>query len=267
MEELTTKIEELEKVVRQKNLKIENLEASNGKVTKKLSITVSKFDELHQLSASLLAEVENLQTQLRDRDAEISFLRQEVTRCTNDVLASQNSNKRGSDEILEFLMWVDMMVSQNGVHDMHLDVKGNSQAHEYKEVLHKKLVSLLSEMENLRAVAESKDALLQVERSKVEELSHKAETLEKSLRDKETQLNLLEGAEESGGGAGTSSEIVEVEPVVRQLIFLLHISSFAFDKGFVGLHTIIHISTVMHHFRRAKYDNSFMNQKKYVTEW
>ncbi|KAL6296461.1 hypothetical protein ACE6H2_004603 [Prunus campanulata] len=34
-------------------------------------------------------------------DAEISFLRQEVTRCTNDVLvASQTSNKRNSDELL-----------------------------------------------------------------------------------------------------------------------------------------------------------------------
>ncbi|XP_038701127.1 uncharacterized protein LOC119997953 [Tripterygium wilfordii] len=86
MEDLTKKVLELEKVLQQKNVVVENLEASRGKVMKKLSITVSRFDELHHLSESLLAEVERLQSQLHDRDAEISFLRQEVIRCTNDVL-------------------------------------------------------------------------------------------------------------------------------------------------------------------------------------
>lgn len=215
MEELTKKIEELEKVVQQKNVEIENLEISNGKISKKLSITVTKFDELHHLSSSLLAEVENLQSQLQERDSEISFLRQEVTRCTDDLLASQN-NKRSSDEMLEFLTWVDRMVSQDGMHDMHPEVKGNTQVDEYKEVLHKKFISLLSEMGNLRAVADSKDAMLQVQSRKVEELTHKAEALQKSLHDKESRLNLLEGVEESGEQAITRSEIVEVEPVVRQ---------------------------------------------------
>ncbi|KAM2554794.1 hypothetical protein TB2_018886 [Malus domestica] len=84
----TSRIKELEKVVEQKNLDLENLETSRGKVMKRLSVTVSKFDELHQLAASLLAEVEKLQSQLQGRDDEISFLRQEVTRCTNDVLAA-----------------------------------------------------------------------------------------------------------------------------------------------------------------------------------
>ncbi|XP_028753245.1 golgin subfamily A member 4 isoform X2 [Neltuma alba] len=216
MEELTKKIQELEKVIQHKNMEIENLEASNGKVTKKLSITVSKFDELHHLSSSLLAEVENLQSQLQERDSEISFLRQEVTRCTNDLLASQNGNKRSSDEILEFLMWVDMMVSQDGMHDMLPEVNGNTQADEYKEVLHKKLISLLSEIKNLRAVADSKDAMLNVESRKVEELTHKAEALQKSLHEKESRLNLLDGVEESGEQAITRSEIVEVEPVINK---------------------------------------------------
>ncbi|XP_027939603.1 centromere-associated protein E isoform X2 [Vigna unguiculata] len=217
MEELTNKIVDLEKVVEQKNQEIENLEFSRGKVMKKLSTTVSKFDELHHLSANLLSEVEKLQSQLQERDTEISFLRQEVTRCTNDVLlASQMSNKRNSDEIFEFLTWVDMVVSHDGAHELHPDMKSNSQVHEYKEILQKKLMSLLSELENLREVVESKDAMLQVERSKVEELNHKTETLETSLHQKELQLNLLESVEETGKGASTSSEIVEVEPVMNR---------------------------------------------------
>lgn len=219
MEESTKKIAELEKVVQQKNQEIENLESSRGKVMKKLSITVSKFDELHHLCASLLSEVEKLQSQLQERDTEISFLRQEVTRCTNDVLlASQMSNQRSCDEMFEFLMWVDMIVSQEGMRDIHPDLKSNSQVHEYKEILHKKLMSVLSELENLRAVAENKDAMLQVERSKVEELNRKAETLEMSLHEKELQLNLLEGVEETGKGASTNSEILEVEPVVSKSV-------------------------------------------------
>ncbi|CAJ1972211.1 unnamed protein product [Sphenostylis stenocarpa] len=216
MEELTNKVVDLEKVVQQKNQEIENLESSRGKVIKKLSITVSKFDELHHLSASLLSEVEKLQSQLQERDTEISFLRQEVTRCTNDaLLASQMSNQRSSDEMFEFLMWVDMVVSHAGVHDIHPDMRNNSQVHECKEILHKKLMSLLSELEKLRQVVENKDVMLQVERIKVDELNHKTETLEMSLNEKELQLNLLEGVEDTGKEAGTSSEIVEVEPLMN----------------------------------------------------
>jgi uncharacterized coiled-coil DUF342 family protein len=222
MEELTKKYAALENAVQQKNQEIESLESSRGKVMKKLSVTVSKFDELHQLSASLLSEVEKLQSQLQEKDAEISFLRQEVTRCTNDDLrASQLSNQRSLDEIVEFFTWVDTIVSRDGVDDIPPDVKSDTQVHEYKEILHKKLMSLISELENLRGVAESKDEMLQAERSKVAELNHKAETLEKSLHEKESQLNLLDGAEETGRGIGTSSEIVEVEPVVRKLIIYL----------------------------------------------
>ncbi|KAI4337430.1 hypothetical protein L6164_015849 [Bauhinia variegata] len=213
METLTKKIEELEKVVRQKDLDVEKIEASRGKITKKLSSTVSKFDELHHLSASLLTEVEKLQSQLQERDAEVSFLRQEVTRCTNDVLLASQMNSRSSDEIFEFLMWVDAIVSREGMHDVHPDVKSNNQVHEYKEILHQKLISTLSELEDLRAGEESKEALLQVERSKVVELTHKAESLERSLREKELRLNLLE---ESGRGTSRGSEILEVEPVVNK---------------------------------------------------
>ncbi|XP_039024295.1 uncharacterized protein LOC120157114 isoform X1 [Hibiscus syriacus] len=173
MEELTKKNEELEKVLLQKNTDLENLEASHGKAVKKLSITVSKFDELRALSESLITQVEHLQLQLQDRDAEVSFLRQEVTRCTNDVLAaSQTSNKEKSDEINEFLIWFGSIVPLVGLPDLHFDTK-NSQVPEYKEMIHKRISSMISELQDLRGVAKNRNELLQAERSKVEELTHR----------------------------------------------------------------------------------------------
>lgn len=217
MEGLTNKIGELERVVRQKNLDLENLEASRGKAVKKLSITVSKFDELHHLSASLLSEVEKLQSQLQDRDAEISFLRQEVTRCTNDALvASQMSSKRNSDEIYDLLTWLDTMTSGVQVHDVHFDDKNHDEVHQYKERFQKHIMSLVSEIEDLRAVAQNKDMLLQVERNRVEDLTHKGESLEDSLREKESQLTRLQRVGDSVQTASTASEILEVEPVVNK---------------------------------------------------
>ncbi|GMI81545.1 hypothetical protein like AT4G31570 [Hibiscus trionum] len=216
MEELTKKIEELEKVLQQKNRDLEKLEASRGKAVKKLSITVSKFDELRALSESLITQVEQLQSQLQDRDAEISFLRQEVTRCTNDVLAASHiSNKKDSDEINEFLIWFESIVPRVGLPDLHFDTK-NSQVSEYKEIIHKRISSMISELENLLGVAKNKDELLQAERSKVEELIRREETLKKTLHEKESQLNLLEGVGDVGQAASLNSEIVEVEPVMNK---------------------------------------------------
>ncbi|KAK8614717.1 hypothetical protein V6N13_068512 [Hibiscus sabdariffa] len=173
IEELTKKIEELEKVLQQKNTDIENLEASRGKAVKKLSITMSKFDELRALSESLITQVEQLQSQLQDRDAEISFLRQEVTRCTNDVLAaSQIGNKKDSDEINEFLIWIESIVPRVGSPDLHFDTKDYKEP-EYREIIHKRISSMVSEVEDLRGIAKNRDELLQAERSKVEELTHK----------------------------------------------------------------------------------------------
>ncbi|KAL6212639.1 hypothetical protein ACLB2K_017857 [Fragaria x ananassa] len=216
MQGITAKIKELEKIVEQKNLDLENLKASRAKVMKKLSITVNKFDELHNLSASLLAEVEKLQSQLQDRDAEISFLRQEVTRCTNDVLvASQVSNKGDSDEIRELLTWFNMNIARFGVRSEYLEDKNISDVPEQKEVLKKTVDSILSELGDLRSAAQSKDILLQEERTKVEELTRKGQTLEKSLREKESRLNLLEGVED-GQATSSSSEIHEVEPAINK---------------------------------------------------
>ncbi|GFS44620.1 hypothetical protein Acr_00g0091270 [Actinidia rufa] len=219
MEELTNKIGELERVVQQKNVDMENLEASRGKVMKKLSITMNKFDELHHLSASLLSEVEKLQSQLQERDAEISFLRQEVTRCTNDALvASHMSNKRNSDEIQDLLTWLDTMVSGLQLHDVHFDDKKRDQVHEYKEMFQKQIMCLLSELEDLREVVQSRDMLLQVERSKVEELTRKGEALEISLRKKESQLTGRQGVGDSGQTESTASEITEVQPVINKWV-------------------------------------------------
>ncbi|XXG58041.1 hypothetical protein AAC387_Pa04g0451 [Persea americana] len=215
MEGLATRIEELEKIVQEKNLALENLEASRGKAMAKLSTTVSRFNELHHLSESLLSEVKNLESQLQGRDAEISFLRQEVTRCTNDVLALQESNKRKSAEVEELLTWSKNMLALHfGVPDVDLDDQKGSQVHAYSEILEKHIASVLSELNDLRVTVQSRDVLLQSERQKVEDLVHKGELLEISLRDKETQLKMLQEPQHSGQPDNMNpTEILEVEPI------------------------------------------------------
>ncbi|CAN1825378.1 Trans-Golgi network-localized SYP41-interacting protein 1 [Linum perenne] len=214
MEDLTRKVEELEKALLQKNLDIENLEASRGKVQKKLLITKSKFDELHQFSESLLVEIEKLRSQLQDRDADISFLRQEVTRCTNDVLvASQTSDKKNVDEIHELFSWLINLVPQL---QTEASLAEDGPVHDHKEALQKKIAYVVSELENQRVAAQTKDTLLQIELNKVEDLSRREEILEKSLREKESQLNMLEGVEDVTGPINADSEIVETEPVMNK---------------------------------------------------
>ncbi|OUZ99198.1 hypothetical protein BVC80_8967g1 [Macleaya cordata] len=217
MEDLTSRINELEEILQEKNLALEKLEASCEKATARLSTTLIKFDELHQLSAGLVSQVEDLQSQIQTRDEEISFLRQEVTRCTNDVLAaSQESNRRNSTEMREMCTWLNMMVSHLGVHS-NFDDKDFGQIQTCKEVFEKQITSVMLELEDLRVTAQSKDALLQVERNKVEELLHKRETLESSLHEKELQLALFQGARGPGETPNTtSSEIVEVEPMINK---------------------------------------------------
>lgn len=217
MEDMTNKIEEMERVLLQKTKDTENLEVSRGKTMKKLSVTVRKFDELHQLSESLLSEVENLQSQLQERDTEISFLRQEVTRCTNDAIASaQMSSKRDSDEIQDFLAWVDKMMSRVQTHDMNYEDTKVNQIHEYKKMLEKQVMSVISELEDLRALAQTRDLMLKVEKDKVEQLVRKEEFLENSLRDKESQIAMLRGASDIGQPSNSTSEIIEIEPVANK---------------------------------------------------
>ncbi|XP_011082047.1 golgin subfamily B member 1 isoform X2 [Sesamum indicum] len=217
MEDLANKVGVLENELQQKNKDLESLEASRAKALKKLSVTVSKFDELHYLSESLLSEVEKLQSQLQERDGEISFLRQEVTRCTNDALAvTEKSKKRSSDEIHDLFSWLDTLISRVQVHDIASDDPKSHPVNEYKEVLQKKILDLISELENLRGVAKNSDMLLQEERSKVEEMAQKEQYLKNSLREKESQLVMLQGAGDSTEAIKSTSEIMEVEPMTNK---------------------------------------------------
>ncbi|KAL3500239.1 hypothetical protein ACH5RR_039332 [Cinchona calisaya] len=217
MEGLSNKIMELENYLQKKNQDLENLEASRGKILKKLSVTVSKFDELHHLSENLLSEVEKRQSQLQERDGEISFLRQEVTRCTNEALtATQMSNKRNSDEILELLRWLDTIVSRVQVHDMPYSDAESNQVDEHKVLLQKQIDFIVSELEELRTVAQNRDLLLKLERSRVEELIRKEEFLENALLEKESQLTMLRRIGDSGQASSPNSEIVEVESLINK---------------------------------------------------
>lgn len=243
MEDMTNKIEEMERVLLQKTKDTENLEVSRGKTMKKLSVTVRKFDELHQLSESLLSEVENLQSQLQERDTEISFLRQEVTRCTNDAITSaQMSSKRDSDEIQDFLAWVDKMMSRVQTHDMNYEDTKVNQIHEYKKMLEKQVMSVISELEDLRALAQTRDLMLKVEKDKVEQLVRKEEFLENSLRDKESQIAMLRGASDIGQPSNSTSEIIEIEPVVCCFIFLVLFIKFYLSSSTALSLIILHIS-------------------------
>ncbi|XP_018461112.1 uncharacterized protein LOC108832114 isoform X4 [Raphanus sativus] len=204
MEDLKHRVTELEQELQQKNLDLQKAEASRGKISKKLSITVDKFDELHHLSENLLAEIEKLQKQVQDRDTEVSFLRQEVTRCTNEALAtSQMETRRDSEEIQTVLSWFDTMASLLGLEDSP-STDANRHLNRYMETLEKKIASILSETEELRLVGQSKDSLLEAERSRVAELRQKEATLEKLLHDKESRPS------------SSTSEIVEVEPLINK---------------------------------------------------
>ncbi|XP_042033297.1 golgin subfamily B member 1-like [Salvia splendens] len=211
MEILANKIVGFENELHQKNKDLENLEASRAKALKKLSVTVIKFDELHYLSENLLSEVEKLQSQLQEKDGEISFLRQEVTRCTNDALAVTQMSKKSSDEIRELLAWLDSSISHVQVNDVTIDYS-NHLVDEYKEVLQKKILDLISELENLRVTTQNRDIMLQEERFKVDELTQKEQHLKNSLREMESQLFVLQGVGGSDKATKSTSEIVEVEP-------------------------------------------------------
>nr|XP_043627506.1 putative leucine-rich repeat-containing protein DDB_G0290503 isoform X2 [Erigeron canadensis] len=216
MEDLRNKVTELEELVQQKNVDLETAEAARGKALKKLSITVSRFDELHHLSETLVSEVDKLQSQLQERDSEISFLRDEVTRCTSDSLLALETDKRGLTEIQEILTWLDSMVSGVDTNNMHLNDDKINQVHEGKEILKKQITSIFSELKDLRQVSQSKDDQLHIERSKVDDLMRRRELLENSLKETESRLSLHENNGDSAPGTSMTSEIVEVEPALNK---------------------------------------------------
>ncbi|MQL83523.1 hypothetical protein Taro_016014 [Colocasia esculenta] len=217
MEGLQSRNQELEQVVRQNNLALENLEASRAKALAKLSTTLSRFDELHRLSESLVSEIENLQSQIQEQDSEISFLRQEVARCTNDVLAKQEGSKKVLSDLHEVQTWMDTMVLRLGGHKLDIDNQNGNQIHSYIKYLDKQIPSVIAELEDLRIVVQNKDALLDIEKGRVNELSHRAEVLEVSLREKESQVAPSGGSTEPGQPLTVNSpDSLEVEPMINK---------------------------------------------------
>jgi hypothetical protein len=128
---------------------------------------------------------------LQERDSEISFLRQEVTRSTNELLTTEDSNKQYSSQINDFIKWLETALLQFGVHCESTDDHDCTQVPVYMDMLDKKIGSLISESDDLRIAVQSKDSSLQVERTKMEELSRKSEALEASLIQKDSQIGLL----------------------------------------------------------------------------
>jgi chromosome segregation ATPase len=191
LEILENKSNGLEQMLQEKEFALKSLEVSRTKALTKLATTVDKFDELHSLSESLLVEVEILQSQLQEKDSEISFLRQEVTRSTNDLLTTEDSNKLYSSQINDFVKWLETALLQFGVHCESTDDHDGTQVLVYMDMLDKKIGSLISESDDLRIAVQSKDSSLQVERTKMEELSRKSEALEASLNQKDSQIGLL----------------------------------------------------------------------------
>ncbi|KAL6888663.1 hypothetical protein ACP4OV_009689 [Aristida adscensionis] len=191
LEVLENKSHNLEQMLQEKEFALKSLEVSRNKALAKLATTVDKFDELHSLSESLLAEVENLQSQLQERDSEISFLRQEVTRSTNELLTTEESNKKYSSQINDFIKWLETALLQFGVHCDTADDFDITQVPVYMDMLDKRIGSLVAESDDLKVMVQSKDSLLQVERTKTEELIRKSEALEASMSPKDSQMGLL----------------------------------------------------------------------------
>ncbi|KAF3325573.1 hypothetical protein FCM35_KLT08653 [Carex littledalei] len=199
MEEMERKNKQLQSLIQEKEISLKSLEASNSKVLKKLSTTTAKFDELHHLSENLIVEVENLQLQLEGRDSEISFLRQEVTRVTNELLSSDETYKRHVAHLQDFAKWVQTLVLRFGLSCNESDELDYGKIKEYTEALDSKLGFVVAELDELRVGMQSRDSLLQIERSKVADLVRKCEGLESSLRERSI-------------GASTSG-VLEIEQV------------------------------------------------------
>ncbi|KAL5213073.1 hypothetical protein ABZP36_023920 [Zizania latifolia] len=198
LEVLENKSNDLEQMLQEKEITLKSLEVSRTKALAKLATTVDKFDELHSLSESLLAEVENLQSQLQERDSEISFLRQEVTRSTNELLTTEESSKKYSSQINDFIKWLETALLQFGVHCGSTNDYDSTRVPVYMDMLDKKIGSLISESDDLRVTVQSKYSLLQVERTKMEELLRRSEALESSLSQKDSQIGLLRRDRTSG---------------------------------------------------------------------
>eukprot|EP01018_Ginkgo_biloba_P024615 Gb_40009 [translate_table: standard] len=212
LENLYKKVEELENNNCQKQRALESLESSHGKTVDELSAKVSRFEELRQLSEGLVAEVENLHSQLESRNDEISRLKQEAMRSTSDMVASQENIDRKNVEIGELQMGLENMIMKFGAHDGLLEEKEESRTHALLHTLEDRIANMKSETEGFRVDAQNTDALLQSTQKTVEELLGRVQLLEASLRDKQTQLEIMqEGKVPELGANAAISEVSEIE--------------------------------------------------------
>ena len=131
------------------------------------------------------------------------------------------SNKRNPDEVLELLTWLDMTVSRVQARDMPSSDAETNQVREHKELLQKQIESIVSELEELRTVAQNRELLLKGERSRVEELIRKVEFLENALLEKDSQLTMVRHVGDSGQATSPKSEIVEVESLVCLFVYVV----------------------------------------------
>ncbi|KAJ3696252.1 hypothetical protein LUZ60_001629 [Juncus effusus] len=194
MEELEMRNKRLENQLEEKDFTLKSLEASRSKTLNKLTTTITKFDELHNLSESLLSEIESLQSQLDSRDSEISFLRQEVTKITNELLISEESNKKNNSQLTRFAKRVETLVLKLGLSFEESEEFEFERVSGFMEVLDRKF----AELDELRASLQSKDAMLQNERGKIVNLTRKCEALENSLSERSV-------------GTSASSSVLEIE--------------------------------------------------------
>ena len=207
MEELQRRNQELEQIVLKNRASLESAESSRSKALTKLSKTLTRFEELHHLSENLLLEIENLQSQMQERDSEISFLRQEVARSTSDIMVKRETTKKLQYELEEVEAWMDNIVAHLGGTKVNADSQNPSRMKSTMAYLNEQIPAVASEVSELRLSGRTKDSLLHSEREKVDELTRKVQVLEVSFRERESGQT----------STAKSPDLLELESVVGQL--------------------------------------------------
>ncbi|TQE00564.1 hypothetical protein C1H46_013808 [Malus baccata] len=225
--ELKITISKLQKELQEKDIQKERICMELVSQIKQAEAAATSYSTDLQSSKSL---VHDLEKRIEVMKGERNLLEQRVNELENGRATSTELQERvrsltdviaAKDQEIEDLMQaldeeeVQMQGRTSRIKELEKVVEQKNLDLENLETSRGKVMKRLSitvKLGYLRTVAESKDTLLQAERSKVEELTRKGETLEKSLHEKESRLNLLDSVEDSGRGTSSTSEIVEVEP-------------------------------------------------------
>ncbi|XP_057837732.2 trans-Golgi network-localized SYP41-interacting protein 1 isoform X1 [Cryptomeria japonica] len=215
MESLSSKVKELENAIQKKQASLESLESSRGKAVAKLSATVNRLEDLRKISEGLLAEVESLQLQLESRDAEISRLRQEVTRCTDDVLSSQENMKRKEAKLQELEPWLERLGAKCRLYDGLIEERQASRTHALMVALENWIAAIMTDLDRLSRESKNKDALLQDAHNRMNELSSKVDLLETDIHNKQIEVERIERERNSGLGAIAGPEVSEIEEMAQ----------------------------------------------------